>query len=408
MVDFAKLLAESRHRQENRNGIQEPDGADSNRIGRGSSGDSDATAATQSTLDTPSTGVEAAQAHEAAQPSESVQHTVAAIEAAAQAAPVPRLAGLRFGRPAQGDSDAGLLRVAGLDGHHRRLDAVDQSGGGTGESTGPGPAGTPAASIRQPDVIDVRATGNSSDPAQRPTAARFGSRKSAPAADQTIASTPVDASAGSAGSNQQQDSGDSGDAERGESANAEATGVSGPSVHGGGGVKPRLAGLAFNSGSKPSDPIPGPISAGPILSLDALDSTEAGAVEARPTASGFIDETPAVKPTRTLPEGLEKQGLQFVQMLDQLYNPDMIHDTELMANVIRSMMIEMKSQRQYMKLIAPEDVNLLVRTMRNSMGLARIKKQEKKAGTRTSRKSAKVDEDMLGDLDSLIGKLGIE
>lgn len=116
-------------------------------------------------------------------------------------------------------------------------------------------------------------------------------------------------------------------------------------------------------------------------------------------------------PTRELPPDLDKQGQQFVQMIDQLYNPEIVHDVELMANVIRSVMIELKTQPQYMKLIAPEDVNLWVRTMRNNMGLARIKKTEKTKRTSSgSRKSAasKVDADMLGDLDNMLGELGVK
>jgi hypothetical protein len=52
--------------------------------------------------------------------------------------------------------------------------------------------------------------------------------------------------------------------------------------------------------------------------------------------------------------------------------------------------------------MSPDDVRVMVRGMRESMGLARVKKQEAKAKkSGGTRKSKTVDLDMLADLDSL-------
>lgn len=103
--------------------------------------------------------------------------------------------------------------------------------------------------------------------------------------------------------------------------------------------------------------------------------------------SRFDDETPASKPTRELPEGLDPKSMQFVDLINGVY--DIIGDTELLGGVIRSIMVELKSNPQYTKLIAPEDVRTWVRAMRDNMGLARIKKTEKKAKTGGSKSKSK-------------------
>jgi hypothetical protein len=144
-----------------------------------------------------------------------------------------------------------------------------------------------------------------------------------------------------------------------------------------------------------------------LPSLEALESIDLSdlATEARPMST-FADETPATKPTRELPADLEPQGRLFVKLIDNIYDPMILHDPELLGSVIRNIMVELKSKRAFMDLIAPEDVRTWVRAMRSSMGLARIKKQEKKTGARGgSRKSAAVDNDMMSDLDSLVAGL---
>ncbi len=139
------------------------------------------------------------------------------------------------------------------------------------------------------------------------------------------------------------------------------------------------------------------------ISLESLCEIESGPDD-RPlvTRSQFADETPATKPTRTLPEDLDKQGKQFVELLDGMY--EIIHDPELLGNIVKSMMIEFGANPQYERLIVPSDVRMVVRAARDSMGLARVKKTEAKAKRATgggSRVSKTVDSDMMADLADL-------
>lgn len=117
-------------------------------------------------------------------------------------------------------------------------------------------------------------------------------------------------------------------------------------------------------------------------------------------ASQFDDETPATAPTRELPDDLDASHLQFVELIDNVYG--LLHDTELLANVIKSIMTELQTHPQYMKLVSPTDVRTWVRAMRNGMGLARVKKQEKKEKTST-RKTKVAD----AEWDATIAELGI-
>lgn len=112
------------------------------------------------------------------------------------------------------------------------------------------------------------------------------------------------------------------------------------------------------------------------MNLDDLNNLEDEGISPTTThMSQFDDETPATKPTRELPADADKGLLQFIDLIDGVYG--IIGDSELLGNVIRSIMIELKSNPQYMKQVSKEDIRQWVRAMRDSMGLARIKKQEK-------------------------------
>ena len=118
----------------------------------------------------------------------------------------------------------------------------------------------------------------------------------------------------------------------------------------------------------------------------------------RSRMSQFDDETPATKPSRELPEGIESQQLQFVEMMDGVY--DLLDDPELLGMVIKNIMIELKANPQYINMVTKDDVRQWVRTMRHTMGLARIKKMESKEkrgkGTTRAKPSSKLlDQDVL-------------
>lgn len=167
--------------------------------------------------------------------------------------------------------------------------------------------------------------------------------------------------------------------------------------------KSGLANAFKHTGTSSANSNPVSVDAAPITSLESLDASEDEGIAPRGTGvSYFADETPATKPTRELPEGLSKESLGFLDTLDTVYN--VIHDPEILGSVITNIMVELKSNPEYARLIAPEDVRVMVRGMRESMGLARVKKQEtktKRSSGGGKRGSKMLDSDMLADLDAL-------
>jgi len=184
-----------------------------------------------------------------------------------------------------------------------------------------------------------------------------------------------------------------------------ATGV-GPDAAGGNDSvdqQPRsgLTSLSLKPAAQPASGDTSGVASSTIESLDDLDSTEDEGVQPRQSMSHFSDETPATKPTRELPEGITKETLGFIDLIDGVY--DVMDDAELLGGAIRNIIIELKSHPEYMKLVAPDDIRTWVRGMRESMGLAKIRKTETKAKRAggAGRKSKLVDEDMLADLADL-------
>lgn len=170
---------------------------------------------------------------------------------------------------------------------------------------------------------------------------------------------------------------------------------------------PKLAGLKFAT-SAPVDKSPAntkPVTQ--LESLDDMDNLDLCGIEAigddDAPRSQFADETPATAPTRELPADLDKQAKAFIDLIDGVYG--MLHDPEFLGQVIRNIMIELKENPQYVKHICDDDVRVWIRTMRESMGLARVKKLESKtkrgSGTGTRASKSKVDDDMMSDLASL-------
>jgi hypothetical protein len=168
--------------------------------------------------------------------------------------------------------------------------------------------------------------------------------------------------------------------------------------------RPALASVRVQSDSQPVADNSSRVESNAVLSLDDLAASSDPGIAPRQGIAGlshFQDETPATKPTRELPEGLDKDQLGFVDLVDSIY--DVMHEPDLMGGAIRNIIIELKSHPEYMKLVAPDDIRVWVRGMRSAMGLAKIKKAETKAkrGTGGSRKSKLVDMDMLADLEAL-------
>lgn len=163
--------------------------------------------------------------------------------------------------------------------------------------------------------------------------------------------------------------------------------------------QPRLAGMFARKTPEPAPtPTPAPIRE---ITLDTLDSIELPDIEEREVKrSHFDDETPATLPMRNLPEDIDSGQLNFVEMIDSVYG--MLHEPELLSSVIRSIMIELQENKQYITLIANEDVQTWIRAMRDGMGLARVKKTEKKAKTSArGSKSTLSDDELAGAFSDL-------
>ena len=171
---------------------------------------------------------------------------------------------------------------------------------------------------------------------------------------------------------------------------------------------PRVGGSLLKGlnlgGKKPTQPKPTPMPSD--LDLASLAQSESeGIAPIEEIGSGYADEIPATAPERKLPEGLDEQQQSFVQSLDNIYN--VLSDPELFGQMIRMIMTELQSNPQYIQLITDDDVAVMIRGMRESMGLARMRKAEKKRGT-TSAKSKKAAEsnEILDELNAMAASLG--
>jgi hypothetical protein len=175
-------------------------------------------------------------------------------------------------------------------------------------------------------------------------------------------------------------------------------------------TKPKLAGLGLGKpAAKPVEkveaPTAGEVAAGePVIDLQSLmdDESPAPARVARPLPA---DHVPATAPIRPVPEDATAPMLQFVKLIDSVY--EMQFDQDLLGNVIKSIMVELQTNPAYISsdwkksLVQPDDIRVWIRNMREVMGLNKIVKAEKKA-KRASGKAKKVDSnEMLDDLASL-------
>lgn len=148
------------------------------------------------------------------------------------------------------------------------------------------------------------------------------------------------------------------------------------------------------------------------FSLDdiaGMDSTmiPANTASSDPVSSWFSDEIEATAPERVIPEDINANQLGFIESLDSIYQT--LNDPDMFGQQVRLIMMELQENPEYVKLVADQDVHVMIRAMRNTMGLARIRKQEKsrkagtgKAATVRAKKSAVSESDM-SLLNNLLG-----
>lgn len=135
------------------------------------------------------------------------------------------------------------------------------------------------------------------------------------------------------------------------------------------------------------------------FSLEDLAGLDASSIEVEDRASegsGFDDEIEATAPDRILDPDLKPEQLAFVESLDGIYQ--VLHDPEMFGQAVRMVMLELQENNEYDKLLADSDIHVMIRGMRRTMGLARVRKQEKsrKAGTNKNArtKAGLADKDM--------------
>lgn len=140
------------------------------------------------------------------------------------------------------------------------------------------------------------------------------------------------------------------------------------------------------------------------FSLDDLAGLDESSTPALVTGSGFPDEIEATAPDRDLSPDLEAGQLGFIESLDNIYQ--VLNDPEMFGQSVRLIMMELQENPEYIKLISDQDVHTMIAAMRNTMGLARIKKQAKSRtakNTTAAKKKGSIDDSTMAVLDALGG-----
>lgn len=142
-----------------------------------------------------------------------------------------------------------------------------------------------------------------------------------------------------------------------------------------------------------------------LSSLAALDTSEIPAAQTRESsAMQFPDEIQATAPVRELPEDLTAQQQQFIESLNNIY--EVLHDADMLGQSIRMVMQELQEFPEYTKLISDHDVHTMIKSIRNVMGITKIRKEEKSAkrgtGGKKSSASSKFDADTMAQLDAMM------
>jgi hypothetical protein len=145
-----------------------------------------------------------------------------------------------------------------------------------------------------------------------------------------------------------------------------------------------------------------------LADLAGFDASDDSAPTRSYSDERFLDEIEATAPERAITPDLTPQQMNFIESLDSIY--PVLHDPDLFAQAVRIIMLELQENREYKKLISDQDVSTMIRGMRNTMGLAKIRKQEKSrkssggsAGKSSRAKKSAVSDDDMALLESLMG-----
>lgn len=229
----------------------------------------------------------------------------------------------------------------------------------------------------------------SGTPVQASAAPKFGGFKRTPvAANPTPAPVPsspaVDSASASAATT-----------ESAEPAVTESTATSlTPPSQGAVGGLARLAAL-----TPKAEPQNEPVPESGVFSLADIEDSESMGTAAKPEF--YTDMVPAEMPPRELPPELSQGQQEFIELVSGIYT--CMNDPQMFGNVIRSFMQELQQNNEYDKLLVDADVNAMMAGLRSSMGMSKIKKQEKAAprAKKAAKTSAMVStlDDMFDDSD---------
>src|SRR3546814_4176617 len=120
------------------------------------------------------------------------------------------------------------------------------------------------------------------------------------------------------------------------------------------------------------------------MDLSALAGLDVSGIESldEPTErSQFPDEIEATAPARELPADLTAQQLQFVESLDVIYT--VLHDADMLGQSIRSVMQELQENKEFIQLVSDHDIHTMIKAIRNVMGVAKIRQEEKSSTRKT-------------------------
>lgn len=140
-----------------------------------------------------------------------------------------------------------------------------------------------------------------------------------------------------------------------------------------------------------------------LAAMEASEAAPNSISESATNRSEFVDEIEATAPDRDLPADITKEQLAFVESLDSIY--EVLHDAEMFGQMVRTIMQELAENDELKCLLSDPDIHVMIRGMRRTMGLARVRKQEKSRKGKTqgnARAKSAVSDDAMQLLNSLM------
>lgn len=132
------------------------------------------------------------------------------------------------------------------------------------------------------------------------------------------------------------------------------------------------------------------------------EAAPAAPVTKQPSQPG---ESPATAPARKLPEEMTEQGERFVAVLESI--PQLFTDPELLSQAIRNIMVSLQESPHFIEMVTDDDIQLMIRGMRDVLGYARIKKAESKASRAKKPNTKGLSQDDITELNELFGGIDL-